>query len=259
MCTCTCVCVWEAQTGNRRNSTFQRNPWTGSGEGGWQRKVQIKPHSRELCTAQTKNVNYNKTLYIPPFEFGFFLVFNAYAICLPGKYRRGVVLLLFFFSPPYKTCLQSVMKLFFLSCGKGRTNFLRDVRSQYVCVCVCVYIYNRIPFYCFELLNSFSCWHFFRLFAGFLFKRNDRRLKVGYLKTYTFLACIHTYRTHARVMFCFCFCFFFIRPMRTITTMFITTLIWTIFVNDVSTRPNKIYNYCSTFVIVNSVIVIVPD
>lgn len=50
---CSNIVCARSTNGNRRNSTFQRNPRTGSGVK-WQRKVQIKPHSRELCTAQNE-------------------------------------------------------------------------------------------------------------------------------------------------------------------------------------------------------------
>lgn len=53
---------------------------------GWSGNERSKlNHIREnFVRPKTKNVNYNKTLCIPPFEFGFFLVFNTYTIYLPA-------------------------------------------------------------------------------------------------------------------------------------------------------------------------------
>lgn len=78
---------------------------------GWSGNERSKlNHIREnFVRPKTKNVNYNKTLYIyiPTFEFVFFLVFNTYAICLPGKYHRGVLLLLFFSPLTRRVCSRS--------------------------------------------------------------------------------------------------------------------------------------------------------
>jgi len=80
VCVCVCVCVclsvsaYEAQTGNRRNSAFQRNPRTGLGVR-LRQKVQIKPHSREKFVRLKRKTSIITKHYTPPSEFGFFFCF----------------------------------------------------------------------------------------------------------------------------------------------------------------------------------------
>lgn len=159
---------------NRTNSIWtEHDPTTGqnrrimtAARGG--AKVQIKPHSRELCArAQTKNVNYNKTPPLPSesrefvlflvFFFVFcFLFFPYAAVRFPGKYHSRGVRFTSIAPPPllgnrfyycfrYETCVCRRSRIFFFS--------LESPAGRIITRSIIVRFGVRTPFFFFLLLT----------------------------------------------------------------------------------------------------------
>ena len=150
MCVCVCVCVCEAQTGNRRNSSFQRNPRTGLGVR-WRRKVQIKPHLRENFVRPKRKTSIITKHYIYRLlSLGFFSFLILTQFVCPEN--TAAAFCYYYFFPPRtrRVCSRSRSYFFSRVVENSRISYGTYDRG------VCAYIYSTF-FFCFDKLNSFSC------------------------------------------------------------------------------------------------------